>query len=41
MIMIAIYLYSGIVRKYREDRKNFTDKEEFAKIISNMITGLK
>ena len=41
MIMFTIYGYSGFIRKYREDRKDFTDKEEFAKIIENMIGGLK
>ena len=40
MIMFVIYVYSAIIRKFREDRKDFTDKEEFAKIIDNMINNL-
>ena len=40
LIIFVIYVYSAIIRKFREDRKDFTDKEEFAKIIDNMIDNL-
>ena len=41
MVILVVYAYSVIIRKFREENSNFADKEGFVKIIDGMIKNLR
>jgi ubiquinone biosynthesis protein COQ9 len=40
-IILGVYIYSALIRDFREKSNNFSDSPAFAKVLDGMIKKLK